>query len=258
MPRAGGRLAVRVCETPAAVSAAATQAAAGAVVIDVLRATTTMAFAFRAGAREARFYATPTAARRAAHRICRPVVLCGEREGRALPGFDLGNSPAEFTAARVAGRTLLCATTNGSLAFLATRHAARQWAAGFVNLQAVVESVAAWALAEGGRRLLVVCAGKEGAPAAEDSLCAAHFVARLAARLSPRGLALTGAARLPAPAARPESAAAAVRESAHGRYLRALGPEFAADVEACSSWDVVETAPSGRGAKLFPEWPRPR
>jgi 2-phosphosulfolactate phosphatase len=254
VPRTTGRLEIGVFSTPRELPPRERQARAGAIVIDVLRATTTLAYAFRAGALAARFYGTPAAARRGARRAGGKVLLCGEREGRAIPGFDLGNSPLEYTPARVAGATLLFTSTNGSLAFLASRFAAVQWAVGFVNAQAAVEAVAGWAAGarENGEAagLLVVCAGKEGEPAPEDSLCAAHVVGHLVRRLAAAGIAARVQGEGLHPPAGPEAAAAAVRQSPHARYLRSLGPEFARDVEASLAWDVLEVVPSGRGARL--------
>src|SRR5204862_4095456 len=90
-----------------------------AVVVDVLRATSTLTVALANGARAVEPYPTPEAAiqRRSG---AQDVVACGERRGEILPGFDLGNSPLEFTRERVAGRTLAFASTNGPPAVLAT------------------------------------------------------------------------------------------------------------------------------------------
>ena len=91
------------------------------MVIDVLRATSTLSYAFAAGAAEARFFATPESTRAARRDLGgSDILLCGEREGIKIPGFDLGNSPLEYQPEMVRDRTLLFASTNGSLAFLAT------------------------------------------------------------------------------------------------------------------------------------------
>src|SRR5262245_58999996 len=83
---------------------------AGAV--DVLRAPTTPTVALGAGARRVREAVTAEEARemRAAEE---GALLCGEREGLRIPGFDLGNSPFEYEPPVVQGRTLLFASTNG-------------------------------------------------------------------------------------------------------------------------------------------------
>jgi 2-phosphosulfolactate phosphatase len=240
----------------------------GAVVIDVLRATSSLAFAFAAGAREALLFADPEGPPAAMTQVARPFLLCGERGGRRIRGFDLGNSPLEFTPERVRGVALLCATTNGAPAFLATHDALRQWALAFVNLEAGVRTVGAWlrerlaaeeasaaprAPRGDGPDLLVVCAGKEGEPAAEDTACAARFTLRLMQLLAAAGLDVEVSADGAALAAAPESEEETYRVVAgaeHGRYLATLGPEFAADLAVCARWDAVDVVPQGRGARL--------
>jgi 2-phosphosulfolactate phosphatase len=240
----------------------------GAVVIDVLRATSSLAFAFAAGAREALLFADPEGPPAAMTRVARPFVLCGERDGQRIPGFDLGNSPLEFTPERVRGAALLCATTNGAPAFLATHDALRQWGVAFVNLEAGVRAVGTWlterhSTAGAGERaeprpgegpdLLVVCAGKEGEPAAEDTACAARFTLRLMQSLAAAGLDVEVSAEGAALAAAPESeeeTRRVVARADHGRYLASLGPEFEADLEVCARWDAVAAVPQGRGARL--------
>src|SRR5262249_32538229 len=91
---------VRVALAPPAPGAR--PAASGAAAIDVLRATTTLAWARAHGAARIVPFAETTAA--IAYRDAHPGTLaCGERDGRIVPGFDLGNSPAEFTRERVMG-----------------------------------------------------------------------------------------------------------------------------------------------------------
>ena len=95
------------------------------VVIDVLRAATTVATALANGARGVHPFATvEETARRAAEMDRETVRLAGERHMVRIPGFDFGNSPLEFTRAAIGDRTLLFTTTNGTPALVAT-HGAR-------------------------------------------------------------------------------------------------------------------------------------
>src|SRR5512143_2629846 len=106
------RVSVRLAPGPPDVPAHA-----AAAVIDVLRATTTLTVALAAGA--ARVLAVATPAEALALRERHPGAwACGERDGRIVPGFDRGNSPDEYRDGAVAGRTLVFASTNGSLALL--------------------------------------------------------------------------------------------------------------------------------------------
>jgi 2-phosphosulfolactate phosphatase len=222
---------VRVAFSPETVPAIGSGTCA--VVIDVLRATTSLTLARLHGAREVEALATPEEALR--KRVPGDVLACGERDGRIVPGFDLGNSPFEYTAERVAGKRLAFASTNGSRAILAARRAHRRMLAAFVNLAAVVESLVAET------DVVIVCAGKLGEFCLEDAACAGL----LGARLEQRGARFRNAASRCARAIAPDDAAAVralVEGSAHGRALRQLGAPFARDVAFCAGLDTVEAA----------------
>src|SRR5262249_15220016 len=99
------------------------------------------------------------------------VLLGGERGGVPLPGFDLGNSPREYTAKLCRGNTLVLTTTNGTRALLRAVEADRCLAAAFVNFSAVCEQ-----LRQDARPVHIVCAGTEGEVSLEDTLLAGAFV----------------------------------------------------------------------------------
>src|SRR5262245_39532454 len=96
-----------------------------AVVIDVLRATTTIVQALATGAKEIVPLQEVDEARRLAEKLGEGAILGGERGGVLIPGFDLGNSPAEYTAAKVAGKTVVFTTTNGTRALQRCKMAER-------------------------------------------------------------------------------------------------------------------------------------
>jgi 2-phosphosulfolactate phosphatase len=177
--------------TPAAVAGRAV------AVIDVLRASTSIAAALAHGARAVVPLPDPaTVAERARGYARVDVVLAGERQMRPVAGFAIGNSPDDFTADAVAGRTVLLATTNGTPALAAAAAAgARQvCSAAFVNLAAATH-VLRTAL-RGGLGVTIVCAGQDGRFALEDAACAGRIVRALGRR--PRGAeppALDDAAR---------------------------------------------------------------
>src|SRR5206468_2766584 len=109
-----------------------------AVVVDVLRATTTIVHALAAGCGSVRPCAEIDEARALADSLpAGKVLLGGERDGKPLPGFDLSNSPRECTPAVCRGRTLVLTTTNGSRALLRAAAAERVLVAAFVNFSAV-------------------------------------------------------------------------------------------------------------------------
>jgi 2-phosphosulfolactate phosphatase len=143
-----------------------------AVVIDVLRATTTIIHALAAGCEAVRPCLEIEEARKLADGMrAGRVLLAGERGGRPLPGFDLGNSPREFTAKVCRGTTLVLTTTNGTHALLRAAEAERVLIAGFVNYSAVCEQLRLEA-----RPLHILCAGTEGEITMEDVLLAGAFV----------------------------------------------------------------------------------
>jgi 2-phosphosulfolactate phosphatase len=160
-----------------------------AVVIDVLRAGTTIVHALAAGCREVRPCEHVEEARALADRMrAGKVVLAGERAGRPLPGFDLGNSPDDFTGPRCRGTAVVLTTTNGTAALLRAAAAQRALVAGFVNFSAVCEQ-----LSREARPVHVVCAGDAGEAALEDTLLAGALVEFLSAA---GPLRLNDAARL--------------------------------------------------------------
>jgi len=204
------------------------------VAVDVLRASSTLTRAKANGA--ARILPFADTASAVEWRERAPGTLaCGEREGRIVPGFDLGNSPFEYSAERVAGRTLAFASTNGSRAMLSLWGCDRRWLGAFVNAHAVLAAL------DDAPRVRIACAGKLGEPCDEDLA----FAGWLCAELEARGWALEGEPARSCAAAAPrdaEAVRARVEDSEHGRYLSLLGPEFAADVRWCATLDVLGEA----------------
>ena len=147
---------------------------ATAVVINVLRATTSIVEALANGA--VGVYPTTSAenaAKLAASLGREDTLLCGERKGVKVDGFDLGNSPAEFTAAVVDGKKLVMSTPNGTRVFSSASEAQRVLVCAFTNLGAVAAAVAI------DETLAVLCAGQEDRFSIDDALCAGHLIRRV-------------------------------------------------------------------------------
>ncbi len=147
------------------------------IVIDVLRATTTIVHALATGCASVVPCAEVDEARRRAKELEEPAVLGGERGGQRIDGFDLGNSPCEYTAEAIAGKTLVFTTTNGTRALLAASDAQEILLGAFVNLTAVARA------SEKAEHLTIVCAGTGGRISREDVLCAGAIIDRLAESL---------------------------------------------------------------------------
>jgi 2-phosphosulfolactate phosphatase len=144
------------------------------VVIDVVRATTTIIEALANGARAVYPTDTTEEAVRLAHSMGpEDTLLCGERRGHKVEGFDLGNSPREFTRDVVEGKKLVMSTTNGTRALRAGDEGVRVLPCAFTNLGAVARGIAE----EG--HVVLLCAGQDDRFSLDDALCAGHLIHRL-------------------------------------------------------------------------------
>lgn len=209
------------------------------VVVDVLRASTTICHALAAGAAGVVPTGEVDEARRVAASIGTGVVLGGERGGERIVGFDFGNSPTGYTAESVGGRTVVFTTTNGTRALLHSVAADRIVVGCFANEAAVAADVA--------RRegpVHVLCAGTNGAVTLEDVLFAGSLTARLAAWKTPGFEVANDSARLARHLyedATPDGLLAVLRSSQGGRNLLQLG--FDADVVTAAARDTTDIVP---------------
>ena len=145
------------------------------VVLDVLRASTTIVEALAAGARTLYPVATIEEAIGLAKTLGRDeVLLAGERKALPIEGFDLGNSPGEFTAERVGGKIVVMSTTNGTIAITAAAGSARVLVGSWLNFQAVVDE-----LARSRAEPVLLCAGRDRSFGLEDAVCAGQMAAAL-------------------------------------------------------------------------------
>lgn len=192
-----------------------------AVVVDVLRMTTTAAALFDLGLSELIIVADDVAAREAAQAA--GALLIGERQGVPLPGFDHGNSPLEFSATAVSGRSAVLCTTNGSKAVEAAAAARHLLLGAIVNDRAVAER----ALELAQTSVTIVCSGTNGLVSLEDVLGAGCIIQRM---LDVRSdLDLSDSARIALQlVAADGDLEAAMRTASHADTLAALG--FGADI----------------------------
>ncbi len=147
----------------------------GVVVIDVLRATTTVVTALANGAKAVIPAATSEEAVRLASNLEKDgVLLAGERKSLKIEGFALGNSPREMTPATVAGKTIVLATTNGTPALVAAQGGDPVLVGAPVNFRAL--TARAHEVVAGRRDLVIICAGREKQFAIEDAYTAGRLV----------------------------------------------------------------------------------
>ncbi|HEV8235701.1 MAG TPA: 2-phosphosulfolactate phosphatase, partial [Gemmatimonadaceae bacterium] len=145
------------------------------VVIDVLRASTSIATALANGARAViPLDSTDEVVMRAKAFDRSEVKLAGERQMRPIPGFDLGNSPLEFTRETIEGKTVLLSTTNGTGAITALQGPRDVVIGSYVNFSAVLAMLRT--AIRGGTDIAILCAGREKQFSLEDAACAGRFV----------------------------------------------------------------------------------
>ena len=159
-----------------------------AFVIDILRATTSICAALHHGAKALIPVASTEEALRLAQTIgSTDVLLAGETNCLRIPGFQLGNSPLEMTEPAVRGKTVILTTTNGTKALLGCQGAAAVYGTCAGNLGASAEK--AREVLQRDDRVLIVCAGRDGAFSLDDAYCAGRLVAAaLGDHRSRRGL----------------------------------------------------------------------
>jgi len=147
------------------------------IVIDVIRATTTMAVMLEQGATRI-LVAGNVAQARAASETVPGRLLCGERNVRPIPGFDYGNSPAQFSKIDLSGREMILTTTNGTRAFHACPAQTIRLAGSLYNAAAV--TAYAFQLAQQhGSNIALVCSGELGYFALDDAVCAGFLALEL-------------------------------------------------------------------------------
>jgi 2-phosphosulfolactate phosphatase len=205
-------------------------AAPTGLVIDVIRATSTICQALSAGYGRV-FCAAEVEEARALRDALGEGVLGGERNAVRIPGFDLGNSPREYQ--EPVGETLVLSTTNGTRAVVAAaQRCERVFVASLLNLSAVVE-----AAREAGDHVVVVCAGVQGTLALDDAFVAGRIVELLGWE---RTDAAEAAARLVSTWSGAEEA---FRASKSGRNLMGNAPELEPDISFCARESVLEVVP---------------
>ncbi len=210
-----------------------------AVLVDVLRATTTIIHALAAGCTCVRPCLEVEEARELAGQMrAGRVVLGGERGDVPLPGFDAGNSPREYTAKLCRGSTLVLTTSNGTRALCHAVGAERTLIAGFVNYSAVCEQ-----LKQDARPIHIICAGTDGEVALEDTLLAGALVDFLCEAVEVR---LNDSARLAWDCFEHHGKVllGALEVSKGGAKLRALG--YDEDVLAAAQVDQFNLVPELR------------
>jgi len=208
-------------------------------IVDVLRASTSVATALGNGAR------TVMPVEGADEVIFRSkefhrsqIVLAGEQKMLPIPGFDLGNSPQSFTPEAVEGKTILFTTTNGTRALLGVQGARDIVIASYVNFTAVLALMKV--AASSNTDIAIICAGEEGSFTLEDAACAGRYVRAIPKRAT---VEMNDAASASVLIEKKygDNIAKVFKESTHGKALEEAG--FGADLAAAAEVDAYPVVP---------------
>ena len=208
------------------------------VIIDVLRASSTIVTALANGCRGFIPILSPDKAKKKAQEFQNErVLLGGEREGIKIEGFDLGNSPREYKKEVAKGKTIIFSTTNGVKTLEMVKGAHRIIIGSFLNLQAVCDYCTNYK-----GDISIICAGRKGKFSLEDTACAGMMINSLKdvfpgdhqeidANLTAQLLYVKFGNNI----------LEILRKSQHGRYLESIG--LGEDLKFCSQMDLFHIVP---------------
>ncbi|HEY8910396.1 MAG TPA: 2-phosphosulfolactate phosphatase [Desulfosporosinus sp.] len=208
------------------------------IVIDVLRATSTMVTALANGCQA--IIPVLTSEEAMERRLTLPgSLLGGERQGIVIEGFDLGNSPFDYVPEKVGGKRVIMTTTNGTRAIRDSVAAPMIWMASFLNMQSIVSAVLRQFEDNGKfQGVVVFCAGTEDRFDLPDTLCAGMLIDALGTDVAINDLG--EAARMLYRSAE-NHLMDKIRDSVHGKKLISLG--FERDLIYCSTPNILPIIP---------------
>ena len=222
-------------------------------VIDVLRASTSIAVALANGAKSVIPFDSPEeAVTRRMSLDKSDVRLAGERKMVMIPGFDLGNSPREFTREVIEGKTVLMVTTNGTGSLTAVQGAKDVVVASYVNFSAALALLRT--AARGGADVAIICSGRDRQFSLEDAACAGRYARYITKRMADTELNDAARAAMLIDRKYGENLQKLFQDSTHGRALAEAG--FAEDLALCGGVDTYSVVPiyhDRQVTKLGPE-----
>lgn len=208
------------------------------VVIDVLRASTTIATALRNGAKEIIPVNSVENAVKVSGSLFGDVTLrAGERNAKMIEGFNLGNSPREYTREVVQGKSIIFMTTNGSTAILRARYAKNLVIAGFINVSSIIEF-----LKNLNEDFVIICAGNDNNYCLEDTVCAGRIIKKFIRGVDANVvLDDAGNTAIILDTYYGKQIGKMLKLCDHGRYLSEIG--FGDDLKICGSIDSINVLP---------------
>jgi 2-phosphosulfolactate phosphatase len=209
-------------------------------IVDVLRASTTVAAALGNGARTVIPLEGPDDVIFRSKEFARSEIrLAGEQKMFPITGFDLGNSPQSFTKEAVEGKTILITTSNGTRALLGVQGARDIVIASYVNFTAVLAMMKV--AASSNTDIAIICAGEEGIFTLEDAACAGRYVRAIPKRADSVVVNDAAAASVLIERKYGDNIGKIFKESSHGQALEAAG--FGDDLTAAAEVDAYPVVP---------------
>jgi 2-phosphosulfolactate phosphatase len=222
-------------------------------IVDVLRASTTVATALGNGAKTViPLEGADEVIFRSKEFARSQILLAGEQKMLPITGFDIGNSPQAFTPEAVEGKTILITTTNGTRALLGVQGARDIVIASYVNFTAVLALMKV--AASSNTDIAIICAGEEGSFTLEDAACAGRYVRAIPKRAESVQVNDAASASVMIEKKYGDNIAKVFKESTHGQALEAAG--FGDDLTAAAevdSYPVVPIYQERQVTKLGPE-----
>ena len=217
------------------------------VIIDVLRATSTIVNALNNGAKEI----IPVASVEFAVKVSGGMfggltLLGGERNTKKIEGFALGNSPLEYSSKLVKNKSIVLYTTNGTKAVVKAKFSKNLYICSFLNLSAVAEHINLM-----DTDFEILCAGRNNSFSLEDTVCAGKLISEILKNKKDLELSDSAKASIALNKSFGKNLLKMLSETEHGRLL--LDNGFEEDIKFCSKLNTINAVPcfSGNVVKLL-------
>jgi 2-phosphosulfolactate phosphatase len=214
------------------------------VVIDVLRASSTIISALESGAREVIPVGTiEFAVKVSGGMFGGQTLLGGERNTKKIEGFALGNSPSEYTKEIVSGKTIVFYSTNGSKAIVKAKYSDNLFICSFSNINALANH-----LIKLNEDIIVLCSGNNNFFSLEDSVCAGKLVQEILSKNSKVSLTDSSNAAIAIFKTFGKDVKKMLRNTEHGQLL--LNNGYEEDIELCAKLDSSDVIPVYSGSAI--------
>lgn len=240
---------INVLLTPAELPKSSQNGERVAIVIDVLRASTTICVAISSGAQAILPSPSVEEAAELFQALPRSIrLLGGERHGIRQPGFDVGNSPLEYLPDVVEGKIISFTTSNGTQALHFVREADSIYIGSFMNMQSLASYIADKHTSPD-LDVTIICAGSNGHFSLEDAVCAGGYAGYLQAFMQEAVLTDSAVAAEQLFSVYTEDLLDFLHNTSHGKYLDSLG--FSDDIECAADLNSLDVVPVLSGDSII-------